>query len=77
MLRAQLEQLQAELEIANGQLDTNFNRLETAGLSGIALAEKLAAAEDRISELEDEIRTLMSRNKASLALVTAQRNEHG
>ena len=76
-MRAQLDHLQAELENANGQLDANFSRLEAAGMSGVELAEKLATAEDRISELEDELRALMQRNTASLALVTAQRNEHG
>jgi hypothetical protein len=43
----------------------------------VALAEKLAAAEDRIAELEDELRGLAQRNKASLALVSAQRDENG
>ena len=77
MLRLQLDHLRAELDHANGQLDKNFCRLEAAGLGGIALAEKLATAEERISELEDEIRAVLQRNKASLALVTAQRSEHG
>jgi len=65
------------LENANDQLDNNFSRLEAAGLSGYALAEKLAIAEDRINDLEDQIRTAMQRNKATLAVVTAQRDEHG
>lgn len=56
-------------------MDQNFSRLETAGLGAVQLAEKLAAAEERISELEDEVRTLGQRNKASLALVGAQREE--
>jgi chromosome segregation ATPase len=77
VLRAQLDYLQTELETANDQLDNNFSRLEAAGLSGVALAEKLAAAEDRISELEDELRALGQRNIASLALVSAQRDENG
>ncbi|OCF44892.1 hypothetical protein I317_01171 [Kwoniella heveanensis CBS 569] len=75
VLQAQLEYLQHELEDANHQLDSNFSRLESAGLGAIALAEKLAAAEEKIGELEDEIRTLIQRNKASLALVSAQREE--
>lgn len=75
VLRAQMEYLQEELKNANDQLDSNFSRLEDAGFSSLALAEKLAKAHERIGELEDEIRTLSSRNKASLALVTAQRDE--
>ncbi|WWC91338.1 uncharacterized protein L201_006281 [Kwoniella dendrophila CBS 6074] len=75
VLQAQLEYLQNELQDANNQLDHNFSRLESAGLGAVALAEKLAAAEERIGELEDEIRTLVQRNKASLALVSAQREE--
>nr|XP_019009710.1 uncharacterized protein I206_05270 [Kwoniella pini CBS 10737]OCF48491.1 hypothetical protein I206_05270 [Kwoniella pini CBS 10737] len=75
VLQAQLEYLQNELKDANNQLDNNFNRLESAGLGAVALAEKLAAAEERIGELEDEIRTLLQRNKASLALVSVQREE--
>nr|XP_019047925.1 hypothetical protein I302_04545 [Kwoniella bestiolae CBS 10118]OCF26855.1 hypothetical protein I302_04545 [Kwoniella bestiolae CBS 10118] len=75
ILQAQLEYLQKELQDANNQLDHNFSRLEAAGLGGVALAEKLAAAEERIGELEDEIRTLVQRNKASLALVSAQKEE--
>ncbi|WVQ93329.1 hypothetical protein IAU59_000397 [Kwoniella sp. CBS 9459] len=75
VLQAQLEYLQHELADANHQLDSNFSRLESAGLGAVALAEKLAAAEERIGELEDEIRTLIQRNKASLALVSAQREE--
>ncbi|WVR09164.1 hypothetical protein IAU60_006226 [Kwoniella sp. DSM 27419] len=75
VLQAQLEYLQHELKDANEQLDSNFSRLEAAGLGSIALAEKLAAAEERIGELEDEIRTLVQRNKASLALVSAEKEE--
>ncbi|AFR95974.1 hypothetical protein C343_04085 [Cryptococcus neoformans C23] len=75
LFQAQIEYLQHELKEANEQLDQNFNRLETAGLGAVQLAEKLAAAEERISELEDEVRTLGQRNKASLALVGAQREE--
>ncbi|WVF65682.1 hypothetical protein IAT40_000413 [Kwoniella sp. CBS 6097] len=74
-LQAQLEYLQHELDDANVQLDSNFSRLESAGLGAITLAEKLAAAEERIGDLEDENRTLIQRNKASLALVSAQREE--
>lgn len=77
ILRAQVEYLQKELDNVNGQLDGNFSRLEEAGLGAMALAEKLAAAQTRISELEDEIRALLQRNKASLALVHAQREENG
>ncbi|OCF72584.1 hypothetical protein I204_06966 [Kwoniella mangroviensis CBS 8886] len=75
ILQAQLEYLQKELRDANDQLDHNFSRLEAAGLGGVALAEKLAAAEERIGELEGEIRTLVQRNKASLALVSAQKED--
>ncbi|WRT68934.1 uncharacterized protein IL334_005916 [Kwoniella shivajii] len=75
ILQAQLEYLQNELQDANDQLDHNFSRLESAGIGSVALAEKLAAAEERIGELEDEIRTLIQRNKASLALVSAQKEE--
>nr|XP_018259051.1 uncharacterized protein I303_08594 [Kwoniella dejecticola CBS 10117]OBR81209.1 hypothetical protein I303_08594 [Kwoniella dejecticola CBS 10117] len=75
VLQAQLEYLQEELRGANDQLDRNFSRLESAGLGAVALAEKLAAAEERIGELEDEIRALLQRNKASLALVSADREE--
>lgn len=70
-----MEYLQQELKEANEQLDQNFSRLEAAGLGAVQLAEKLAAAEERIGELEDEVRTLGQRNKASLALVGAQREE--
>lgn len=76
MYRAQLGNLHEELEHANQQLDDNFSRLEAAGLVGIELAEKLAAAQQRISDLEDEIRALVHKNKASLALVHAQRKEN-
>lgn len=47
----------------NGQLDSNFSRLEEAGLGSVALAEKLAAALARIGELEDEIRALILEGK--------------
>lgn len=70
-----MEYLQQELKEANEQLDQNFSRLEAAGLGAIQLAGKLAAAEERIDELEDEVKTLGQRNKASLALVGAQREE--
>ena len=53
--RAQVEYLQKELDSANVQLDANFSRLEAAGFNGLTLAEKLAAAEDRIADLEDEL----------------------
>ena len=75
MLQAQVEYLQSELQHANEELDHNFSRLEAAGLSAVNLAEKLATAEDRIGQLEDEIRALLQRNKASLVLVNAQREE--
>ncbi|TYJ55290.1 hypothetical protein B9479_004010 [Cryptococcus floricola] len=75
VLQAQVEYLQHELREANSQLDHNFSRLESAGFGAVELAEKLAAAEQRISELEDEIRALRQRNKASLAVVGAQRDE--
>lgn len=70
-----MEYLQDELKNANDQLDNNFSRLESAGFGALALAEKLAKANERISDLEDEIRALGQRNKVSLALVTAQRDE--
>ena len=73
MLLARLEYLQDELNNANGQLDSNFSRLEAAGMSGLRLAEDLASAQARISELEDELRLLSQRNTASLALLTEQR----
>jgi chromosome segregation ATPase len=75
VLRAQLEYLQDELKNANDQLDNNFSRLESAGFGALSLAEKLAKANERISDLEDELRGLSQRNKASMALVTAQRDE--
>ncbi|EIW66869.1 hypothetical protein TREMEDRAFT_69871 [Tremella mesenterica DSM 1558] len=75
VLHAQLEHLQTQLNDANEQLDQNFSRLEEAGIGAIGLAEELAAARDHIGQLEDEIRTLLQRNKASLALVNAQREE--
>jgi len=75
VLKAQLEYLQDELKNANDQLDNNFSRLESAGFGALSLAEKLAKANERISDLEDELRGLSSRNKASIALVTAQRDE--
>ena len=63
ILRAQVEHLQTELDKVNGQLDSNFSRLEEAGLGSVALAEKLAAALARIGELEDEIRALILEGK--------------
>ncbi|KIR28320.1 hypothetical protein I309_02613 [Cryptococcus deuterogattii LA55] len=75
LFQAQMEYLQQELKEANEQLDQNFSRLEAAGLGAVQLAGKLAAAEERIDELEDEVKTLGQRNKASLALVGAQREE--
>jgi chromosome segregation ATPase len=75
ILRAQLEYLQDELKSANDQLDNNFSRLESAGFGALSLAEKLAKANERIADLEDELRGLSQRNKASLALVSAQRDE--
>lgn len=66
ILRAQIEHLQGELDDANDQLDSNFSRLEAAGMSGLHLAEKLAEAQQKISELEDEIRALVRRNQESL-----------
>lgn len=70
-----MEYLQDELMNANNQLDNNFSRLESAGFGALALAEKLAKANERIEELEDQIRGLSQRNKASLELVKAQRDE--
>jgi hypothetical protein len=63
------------LKNANDQLDNNFSRLESAGFGALSLAEKLAKANERISDLENELRGLSQRNKASIALVTAQRDE--
>ena len=76
MFRAQIDHLHGELNHVNQQLDDNFSRLEAAGMGGIELAEKLAAAQQKISDLEDEIRALLHRNTASLALVHAQRKEN-
>ena len=42
-------------------------------MNGLRLAEDFAAAQERISELEDELRALTQRNSASLALLTEQR----
>ncbi|WVN87746.1 uncharacterized protein L203_102941 [Cryptococcus depauperatus CBS 7841] len=74
-LEAQLGYLQEELQRANSQLDRNFNRLETAGLDAYQLAQKLQVAQERISELEDEMRVLMQKNKSSVALADAQKKE--
>ena len=68
-----MEYLQIELDKVNGQLDSNFSRLEEAGLGGVALAEKLAAAHARIGELEDEIRALLAKDKSAMVDVYAQR----
>ena len=75
VLRAHLDHLRDELEVANGQLDRNFSRLEVAGLSGIALAEKLATAENRIFELEDEIRCLLRKDRISLIALSEMHKE--
>lgn len=66
ILRAQVDYLQTELEKVNGQLDSNFSRLEEAGLGSVALAEKLAAALAKIGELEDEIRALLIKDKTGM-----------
>ncbi|WVQ81425.1 hypothetical protein IAT38_003549 [Cryptococcus sp. DSM 104549] len=63
ILQAQMEYLQQELHDANNQLDHNFSRLEETGLGAVALAEKLAEAEERIGELEDELRELGVKNR--------------
>lgn len=73
ILRAQVDFLQSELDHVNDQLDGNFSRLEAAGLGGIVLAEKLVAAQARISELEDEIRALIQDNKETMAEVYEQK----
>ena len=57
-LKAQAEYLQDQLDAANGHLDANFSRLEAAGFSGLQLAEQLAFAQNRITELEYELRAL-------------------
>lgn len=77
VLRTQIEQLQTQLDQANQQLDSNFSRLESAGLNGIRLAEDLAAAQQRIVDLEDELLALAQQNKASLKQVMdrKERNE--
>lgn len=77
ILRAQLELLQQELDIANSQLDRNFGRLEEAGFSAVELAEKLAASNTRIATLEEELALLARENKISLAGAEAdnERNE--
>lgn len=77
ILRAQLELLQQELDIANSQLDRNFGRLEEAGFSAVELAEKLAASNTRIAALEEELALLARENKISLAGADAdnERNE--
>lgn len=77
ILRAQIDQLQNELENANGQLDANFSRLEAAGLNGLELAKELAGARERIEDLENELRSLAQKNKASLALLSEQRERTG
>lgn len=69
ILRAQVEYLQEELDKVNGQLDSNFSRLEEAGLGSVALAEKLAAALAKIGELEDEIRALLQKDKSAMVHV--------
>ena len=62
-LRSQMEYLQKELDAANNQLDANFTRLEAAGLNGLNLAERLVTAQDRVAELEAELRAFRSRGK--------------
>lgn len=64
-MRAQLDHLQQELDHANKQLDKNFGRLEATGLGAVQLAEKLAIATDRISQLEDEIQRLCQESQLS------------
>ena len=54
-LRAHIGSLQAELATANKQLDGNFSRLEAAGASAVNLADRLAAAERRVGELESQL----------------------
>ena len=72
ILRQQVNYLQAELAQVNGQLDSNFSRLEEAGLSSVALAEKLAIAQARIGELEDELRALLQKDKRSVLDMRSQ-----
>lgn len=67
LLRAQLEHLQQELDIANSQLDRNFGRLEDAGLGALQLVEKLALANDHIAQLEEQLRNLARDKKQSQA----------
>lgn len=61
----QLEHLQHELDLANSQLDRNFERLEEAGCGAVELAEKLAIARDRIAILEDELALLTVEKRKS------------
>ena len=74
-MTAQIEYLHHELDHANQQLDSNFSRLEAAGLGSIQLAKKLAEAQDRNEELENDIRALLQRNKASMMLLSV--SKHG
>jgi chromosome segregation ATPase len=75
ILRAQIDVLQDELDNANGQLDSNFSRLEVAGMNGIRLAEDLAEARQRIHDLEEEIREMMLKNKASFDTLYEERDQ--
>lgn len=65
ILRAQVEHLLQELDVANTQLDKNFDRLEDAGLGAVRLAELLAAANGKIAKFEEERTLLASVNKQS------------
>ncbi|KAL1406075.1 hypothetical protein Q8F55_007758 [Vanrija albida] len=67
MLRAQIDHLQQELDLANSQLDKNFGRLEEAGLGAVNLSEKLALANDKIAQLEAELRAVARESKKSAA----------
>jgi len=46
-------------------------------LNGLELAKELAAAQERIEDLENELRSLAQKNKASLALLSEQRERTG
>ncbi|KAL7421209.1 hypothetical protein Q5752_004094 [Cryptotrichosporon argae] len=74
-LRVQVDHLQAELAHANAQLDQNFSRLEQAGIGAVEVAEKLAVAEDRIRQLEDELRALALKHREGLHTLSLTRRD--
>lgn len=54
-LIAEIQRLQAELDIANESIDDKLDKLEDAGLGVVGLTEKLEDARAKVSRLEDEI----------------------